>query len=806
MPHVSPGSLGGAGVGAASLGVPLAGPWGTSGVSAIHAFNRGNSGIVGSVDATGRVGGIYCANGGCSNAIAGAGGTVNACVALNGIACSLHEPRAYTCVTCDNEVVRPQAPLADGLGGVSGWQLPTGGGQSTRSGEAVVRPTISTVVASPVASTASGSVAGSAHSSHVPMSAAPLLPDLVAGRMATPTAMASPASTSTVMPPVNGSILMTSTVTPPVNGYITPVTPYPNGPVRQAAGQASPTLKCGHGNASWTAHVDGRELAKQSVGTVSSAPMVTTTCSIGDARVESQGVARAELPMGYAQRLTRPMAMAVMPTLSEGWPPMKMHLERPCTACRSAKIKCNREYPCRRCHWLGIACEVPPTVQRGRPSNRAKKEAMEAKALVAAQMQESTTQEASGTVGEEIDESTDASTYSTDACTTGSNSSSLSSVSPVAVSEDVHEEAEAEPKLAAATEAFERVLVEKAANGSGGSGMSAISCPAQVPAMYDDWPDMVDIMFGDFHSSQSPAVYDTFSDVVGDDVFDMLLQPPSPPTSPPAATTPITAPPPPPLNVPALMVAAVSVAGFLTVMARPTDLARVMANVPPMFDPVTQLVCESVFLTLISGAICFCTRSMQRLLWLAVLMGSHPAKTAVLLFFSDHTSIATAAANHTLLPHLDSSWSLCLRLIVYLGGTIHVVLAGSFQHVVLTAICAISIDLICSSTISFTLIGDNTLINPCILERCVPFAGGIATAIMLLGRTGWDMPQPGSFQKAIRALPQSSFFEISAHADQHALRFNPHMFAWSSVMLLLFGDFFGGMVVPCSVPLRISIV
>ena len=49
-------------------------------------------------------------------------------------------------------------------------------------------------------------------------------------------------------------------------------------------------------------------------------------------------------------------------------------LSRPCTACRHAKILCDRAAPvCGRCARLGIACVPPPTVKRGRPSKAEKK-------------------------------------------------------------------------------------------------------------------------------------------------------------------------------------------------------------------------------------------------------------------------------------------------------------------------------------------------------------------------------------------------------------------------------------------------
>ena len=45
---------------------------------------------------------------------------------------------------------------------------------------------------------------------------------------------------------------------------------------------------------------------------------------------------------------------------------------RPCSACRSAKVKCNREMPCSRCRRLGFICKPPPTVPRGRPSHHSR--------------------------------------------------------------------------------------------------------------------------------------------------------------------------------------------------------------------------------------------------------------------------------------------------------------------------------------------------------------------------------------------------------------------------------------------------
>lgn len=49
-------------------------------------------------------------------------------------------------------------------------------------------------------------------------------------------------------------------------------------------------------------------------------------------------------------------------------------LHRPCSACRAAKVLCNREHPCSRCRRLkqGHLCQPPPTVQRGRPSHHSR--------------------------------------------------------------------------------------------------------------------------------------------------------------------------------------------------------------------------------------------------------------------------------------------------------------------------------------------------------------------------------------------------------------------------------------------------
>ena len=38
-------------------------------------------------------------------------------------------------------------------------------------------------------------------------------------------------------------------------------------------------------------------------------------------------------------------------------------------ACRTIKVRCDREMPCTRCTTLGIECTIPKTVKRGRPSH-----------------------------------------------------------------------------------------------------------------------------------------------------------------------------------------------------------------------------------------------------------------------------------------------------------------------------------------------------------------------------------------------------------------------------------------------------
>lgn len=47
-------------------------------------------------------------------------------------------------------------------------------------------------------------------------------------------------------------------------------------------------------------------------------------------------------------------------------------LDRPCSACRLSRVRCNRMMPCSRCTRLGLECKQPRKVQRGRPSHKAR--------------------------------------------------------------------------------------------------------------------------------------------------------------------------------------------------------------------------------------------------------------------------------------------------------------------------------------------------------------------------------------------------------------------------------------------------
>jgi hypothetical protein len=47
-------------------------------------------------------------------------------------------------------------------------------------------------------------------------------------------------------------------------------------------------------------------------------------------------------------------------------------LDRPCSACRLSRVRCNRMFPCSRCTRLGLECKQPRKVQRGRPSHKAR--------------------------------------------------------------------------------------------------------------------------------------------------------------------------------------------------------------------------------------------------------------------------------------------------------------------------------------------------------------------------------------------------------------------------------------------------
>lgn len=47
-------------------------------------------------------------------------------------------------------------------------------------------------------------------------------------------------------------------------------------------------------------------------------------------------------------------------------------LHRPCSECRVAKVRCDREMPCGRCRRHNLVCKPPPTVARGRPSHHSR--------------------------------------------------------------------------------------------------------------------------------------------------------------------------------------------------------------------------------------------------------------------------------------------------------------------------------------------------------------------------------------------------------------------------------------------------
>ena len=87
-----------------------------------------------------------------------------------------------------------------------------------------------------------------------------------------------------------------------------------------------------------------------------------------------------------AQEQRPPLYGQAMPPSEPPCGPLPSHnlLSRPCTACREAKIRCNRAAPvCQRCEHLGIPCFLPANVKRGRPSNADKKTKLAAAAAQA---------------------------------------------------------------------------------------------------------------------------------------------------------------------------------------------------------------------------------------------------------------------------------------------------------------------------------------------------------------------------------------------------------------------------------------
>jgi len=46
----------------------------------------------------------------------------------------------------------------------------------------------------------------------------------------------------------------------------------------------------------------------------------------------------------------------------------KQQLHRPCVACRTSRVLCDRGFPCSRCVDKGFTCTVPESVRRGRPT------------------------------------------------------------------------------------------------------------------------------------------------------------------------------------------------------------------------------------------------------------------------------------------------------------------------------------------------------------------------------------------------------------------------------------------------------
>ena len=55
------------------------------------------------------------------------------------------------------------------------------------------------------------------------------------------------------------------------------------------------------------------------------------------------------------------------PLIVGGDAPKGSGLHRPCSTCRAAKVRCDRQIPCSRCRRLGTVCKPPPTVRARAP-------------------------------------------------------------------------------------------------------------------------------------------------------------------------------------------------------------------------------------------------------------------------------------------------------------------------------------------------------------------------------------------------------------------------------------------------------
>merc|ERR1719473_282996 len=82
----------------------------------------------------------------------------------------------------------------------------------------------------------------------------------------------------------------------------------------------------------------------------------------GDNDAGAEVTAQPERPRGLSAKAKRGRGVADSSKL----PPGK--LSRPCTCCRVAKVRCDRNYPCTRCTRIGAECTTPKSVPRGRPS------------------------------------------------------------------------------------------------------------------------------------------------------------------------------------------------------------------------------------------------------------------------------------------------------------------------------------------------------------------------------------------------------------------------------------------------------